>query len=81
MSTDDELVKILRAISVADERGTPLDNESLAVKLRWDLERVAAALDTAKQQSLVWGVRSGRKPSPWFTDLEVTVQGKRLLRD
>jgi hypothetical protein len=80
VSTEHELVRILRAISLADEGGTPLDNETLAAALGWDLERVAAALDTAKQQSLIWGVRGGHKPGPWFADLEVTVQGKRFLR-
>jgi len=80
VSTDDELVKVLRAISTADERGVPLNNKTLAETLGWDLEHVAAALDNAKQQSLIWGARGGHKPGPWFADLEVTVQGKRLLR-
>ena len=80
MSSDDELSQVLRAISIADEKGQPLDNQMLATTLGWDLKDVAAALDTAKERSLIWGIRGSQKPSPWFAELEVTVQGKRLLR-
>lgn len=80
MSIDDELVRVLRAIARADERGDPLDNQTLAATLGWDLERVAEALESAKQRSLIWGQRGGHKPGPWFSELEVTVQGDRLLR-
>jgi hypothetical protein len=52
----------------------------LAASLGWDLEHVAEALGMAKQQSLIWGQRGGHKPGPWFSELEVTVQGDRLLR-
>jgi hypothetical protein len=80
VSTEDELLAVLRAISIAEQRGQPLDNETLAATLQWDLERVAAVLGSAKQRSLIWGARGGHKPGPWFADLEVTVQGKRLIR-
>ena len=30
---------------------------------------------------LIWGVQVGGRPSPCYEDLELTVQGSRLLRD
>ena len=80
MSPEHELIEILRAVLDADEQDAPLDNEMLATALGWDLDHVAASLSEAKQLSLIWGNRGARKPGPWFTDLEVTVQGRRLLR-
>lgn len=80
MSTEIELLDLLRAVLNADEEDQLLDNETLAAVLGWNLDRVAASLHEAKEQSLIWGHRGARKPGPWFSDLEVTVQGKRLLR-
>ncbi|MGD9998273.1 MAG: hypothetical protein AB7L17_11415 [Ilumatobacteraceae bacterium] len=80
MSTDDELTAVLLAVETADERGEPLDNELLASTLGWGLDQVASCLEALKEQSMIWGERGARKPGPWFSALEVTVQGRRFLR-
>jgi len=78
MSTDAQLFQLLNAVQVGDEADTPADNASLASTLGWTPDDVAACLMEAKERSFVWGMRSGQRP-PWFTDLEVTVQGRRYL--
>ena len=80
MSDDGSMVQLLGAVQLGDDAGTLVDNAFLAKNLGWDLEAVAACLNEAKERLLVWGQRSGDKPAPWFTELEITVQGKRLLR-
>jgi hypothetical protein len=56
-----------------------MDNEMLAAALDIPLTAVALVLQEAKARSLIWGVRSGRQPAPWYAELEVTVQGRRFL--
>jgi hypothetical protein len=80
VSTDDDLAEALRAVEAADEGGQPLDNEMLASSLGWDLGRAATCLELLKERSMIWGERGARKPGPWFSSLEVTVQGRRFLR-
>lgn len=80
MSADADVLAALAVLLTADDAGEPFDNESLAVRLGWTLEHAAACLEEMKERSLVWGVRGARKPGPWFSEIEVTVQGKRLLR-
>ena len=80
MSADDDLLGVLRAVLAVEDSDAPADNEVLATSLGWDLERVSAALEQAKELKLIWGHRGSRQPGPWFTELEVTVQGKRRLR-
>jgi len=75
-----DLMAALKVLAKADDGNTPLDNERLAKALKWDLDRTAICLQAAKDQSLIWGHREGRKPAPWFSSLEVTVQGRRFLR-
>ena len=75
-----DLKAALAVLAKADDGNTPLDNEKLAKALKWDLDRTANCLQAAKEQSLIWGHREGRKPAPWFSSLEVTVQGRRFLR-
>ena len=65
-------------MQVGDEADAPADNASLASTLGWSLDEVSACLMEAKERSFVWGMRSGQRP-PYFTDLELTVQGKRYL--
>jgi len=79
MCPDFDLAQALRAIKNGDDSDDLLDNRSLGAVVGWDLDRVAVVLGVAKDRSLVWGFRSGGKPSPWFTDLELTVQGERFL--
>ncbi|HEX2782404.1 MAG TPA: hypothetical protein VHN36_02385 [Ilumatobacteraceae bacterium] len=80
MSDDRLMVLLLGVILKGDDSGAPVDNSILAAKLGWDLEAVASCLHEAKERSLVWGQRSGDKPAPWYKELEITVQGRRLLR-
>ena len=79
--TDDlQMVQLLAVVLGGDDSGTPVDNSIIAKRLGWNLEVVAKLLNEAKERSLVWGQRSGDKPAPWFKELEITVQGRRLLR-
>jgi hypothetical protein len=39
----------------------------------------ASALAEARARLLIWGMRVGGTPAPRFEDLELTVQGRRLL--
>jgi hypothetical protein len=79
--TDDRLmVELLGVVLKGDDSGAPVDNSIIAARLGWDLEAVATCLHEAKERSLVWGQRSGDKPAPWYKELEITVQGRRLLR-
>ncbi len=80
MSDDRLMVQLLGVVLKGDDSGAPVDNSVLASKLGWDLEAVATCLHEAKERSLVWGQRSGDKPAPWYKELEITVQGRRLLR-
>jgi hypothetical protein len=80
VSTDARLAALLRTVQLADEAGSPADNEFVADALGWDLTETALCLETARAQLLVWGCREGRKPGPWFSGLELTVQGRRYLR-
>jgi hypothetical protein len=77
---DQQMVQLLGVVLKGDDSGTPVDNSIIAARLGWNLETVAACLNVAKERSLVWGQRSGDKPAPWFKELEITVQGRRLLR-
>ncbi|HEY0518584.1 MAG TPA: hypothetical protein VGC84_03745 [Ilumatobacteraceae bacterium] len=79
-ASDDLMVKLLAVVLSGDDSGAPVDNSIIAKRLGWDLETVASCLNDAKERSLVWGQRSGDKPAPWFKELEITVQGRRLLR-
>lgn len=80
VSDDRQMVQLLAVVLGGDDSGAPVDNAIIAKKLGWKLEAVASCLNEAKERSLVWGQRSGDKPAPWFKELEITVQGRRLLR-
>lgn len=79
-SDDVQMAKLLGVVLKGDDSGAPVDNSIIAARLGWDLEAVATCLLEAKERSLVWGQRSGDKPAPWYKELEITVQGRRLLR-
>ena len=79
-SNDKHMVDMLGIVLNGDDSGAPVDNSIIAARLGWNLEAVASCLHEAKERSLVWGQRSGDKPAPWFKELEITVQGRRLLR-
>jgi hypothetical protein len=80
MSGDAQMIELLDVVQDGDDTGELVDNAVIAARLGWDLELVARCLHEAKERSLVWGRRSGEKPEPWFNELEITVQGRRLLR-
>ena len=71
--------RLLEAVRDGDFADSPVDNEMLAAALKLPLVAVANCLQEAKARSFIWGIRSGRQPAPWYTDLEMTVQGKRFL--
>ena len=77
--TDDDLVPVLQAVQRGDDADLLLDNEGIALALGLSLDEVARRLGVAKARSLIWGFRAGRTPAPWFTDLELTVQGRRVV--
>ena len=52
---------------------------ALARALELSLVDVAQRLEDAKARGLIWGFRNGQRPAPWYTDLELTVQGRRFL--
>jgi len=78
-STEEELMSVLRAVQQGDEADELLDNEGLASALGLSLVDVAQRLEDAKARGLIWGFRNGQRPAPWYTDLELTVQGRRML--
>ena len=80
MSDDLRLIQLLRVVQDGDDANTLVDNAIIADRLGWDLAEVATCLTAAKERSLIWGQRTGDKAAMWFSELEVTVQGRRLLR-
>jgi hypothetical protein len=78
-SSEIQLIHLLNAVRDGDFADAPVDNEMLAAALQLSLVETAARLQEAKARSFVWGLSSGRQPRPWFTDLELTVQGRRFL--
>lgn len=79
MSTDADLARLLNAVKDRDDGVTSVDNAMLAAALDWPVASVSLCLQEAKERSFIWGSRSGHQPAPWFTDIEITVQGKRFL--
>ena len=81
MRDDDDLLSMLRIVRDAGAASEPLDSQAVARRLGWAGERTAGVLADARASLLIWGVRVGGRPSPCYEDLELTVQGSRLLRD
>jgi hypothetical protein len=77
--TDAELIAILVAVQDGDDANAPLDNDGVAHACQLSLEVVADRLAAAKGRNLIWGFRSNQPPAPWYTDLELTVQGRRFV--
>lgn len=80
MADERQMLELLTLVQAGDDANELVDNAIIAKRLGWSLEDVAACLQDAKERSLVWGNRTGDKPMPWFKELEVTVQGRRLLK-
>jgi hypothetical protein len=70
---------MLQAVQHGDDTDSLLDNDALARVLGLPLIDVAQRLEEAKARHFIWGVRSGQRPGPWYTELELTVQGRRFL--
>jgi hypothetical protein len=77
MCADEDLVSMLRVVREADEAREPIDSDALASRLGWSDERTANLIAEAREALLIWGVRVGGM----LADLELTVQGRRLLRN
>jgi hypothetical protein len=80
MCDDEELLSLRRVVREADESCEPIDSQTAARRLGWPDERTASLLVEAREMLLIWDVRVGGQPSS-VTDLELTVEGRRLLRD
>jgi hypothetical protein len=78
--SEDQLVAMLRSIDERDAAAGQLDSAALGRCLGWTAARTAASLAVAKRRLLIWGIRVGGSPAPCFEDIELTVQGRRLLR-
>jgi hypothetical protein len=80
-STSDQalLLQLLAAVERCDDSEDSTTNDVLAHQLAWTADAVADYLAEAKDRMLLWGVRTGGTPKPCFEDLELTVQGRRLL--
>jgi hypothetical protein len=77
MCADEGLVSLPRVVREADDAGEPIDSQALASRLGWSDERTANLLVEAREAPLIWGIRVGGL----LADLELTVQGGRLLRN
>ena len=75
---EDQLV-MLRTIGDRDPAAGQLDSATLARRLGWTATRTAEVLAAAKGCLLIWGIRVGGAPAPSFEEIELTVQGRRLL--
>lgn len=75
----DELMAMLRLIGQADGRSDPLDSNDVGRRLGWSESATALSLAEARAQLLIWGIRIGGTPAPRFEQIELTVQGRRLL--
>jgi len=78
MSTED-LLPMLRVIAESTERSEPLNSRDLSRQLGWSDAVTAASLAAARERLLIWGMRTGGSATPLFEDIELTVQGGRLL--
>ena len=76
---DDDLLAMLQVISDQDGSTQSLDSTTVSRKLGWADALTATSLGQAKARLLVWGIRVGGTPAPRFEDIELTVQGRRLL--
>jgi hypothetical protein len=77
--SEDDLVAMLRVIGESAGRSDPLDSADVSRRLGWSDAVTASSLGEARARLLVWGIRSGGAPAPRFEEIELTVQGRRLL--
>jgi hypothetical protein len=77
--SDDDLLDLLRVVGDCAERSEPLDSTDVSRSLGWSDGVTASSLAEARARLLIWGTRVGGSPAPRFEDIELTVQGRRLL--
>ncbi len=77
--SDDDLLDLLRVISEFAEGSDPVDSSDVSRKLGWSDTVTASSLAEARTRLFIWGLRVGGTPGPRFEDIELTVQGRRLL--
>jgi hypothetical protein len=76
---DDQLIAMLRTIRDRDATAEELDSVTLARHLGWTAAMTAATVAAAQSRLLIWGIRVGGTPAPCLEEIELTVQGRRLL--
>jgi len=79
MDDADRVLELLNAIRRGDEASQPMSNQLLVEHLGWTPAEVADCLCTARARLLIWGLPGWGNPRPQFNELELTVQGRRLL--
>lgn len=79
MAEPDRILELLAAVRRGDETGQPMSNRLLVEHLGWTGAEVADRLCTARARLLIWGLPGHGDPRPQFHELELTVQGRRLL--
>ena len=79
MADDDRILELLAAVRHGDESGRPMSNGLLVDHLGWTAADVAEWLGAARARLLIWGLPGWGNPRPQFNELELTVQGRRLL--
>jgi hypothetical protein len=76
---DDHLMAMLRGIRDRDAAAEDVDSVTLARHLGWTAAMTAATVAAAQSRLLIWGIRVGGTPAPCLEEIELTVQGRRLL--
>jgi hypothetical protein len=79
VSADEQLTRLLEAVRDGRYASSPVDNQMLAAAMQVPLGSVAEFLQEATARRLVSGTRSGGRPGPWYTDLELTGRGRSFL--
>jgi hypothetical protein len=73
-------VAILLAVQLGDDRDSLLDNNGLADACHLSRSSTSRhALPRPRSASSCGARRGNQQPGPWYPDLELTVQGRRLL--
>ena len=76
---DPGLLELLAAIRQGEDADECMTNDRLVERLGWSEIDVAESLAGARAQLLIWGLHAWGNPKPRFQELELTVQGRRLL--
>ena len=79
MPEPDRILELLTAVSHGEKTGQPMSNLLLVEHLGWTATEVADSLCTARARLLIWGLPGSGNPRPQYDELELTVQGRRLL--